>query len=82
MSDPVPSEQVLDVRQTPKPDKHPKIFAAFNGLSLGETFLLVNDHDPRHLREEFERDHAGRFSWDYVSREPRDWQIRIGKLAG
>jgi uncharacterized protein (DUF2249 family) len=82
MADPEASEPVLDVRQTPKPAKHPAIFAAFDRLSVGEAFVLVNDHDPKHLREEFERDQAGAFSWDYVSREPRNWQIRIGRTAG
>jgi uncharacterized protein (DUF2249 family) len=81
MPDPAAAEPVLDVRQMPKPDKHPAIFAAFDALSRGEAFVLVNDHDPKHLREEFERDRAGSFSWDYLSRERRDWQIRIGKVT-
>ncbi len=81
MADPAAVTQVLDVRQMPKPDKHPAIFAAFDALSRGDAFVLVNDHDPKHLREEFERDRPGSFSWDYLSRERRDWQIRIGKLT-
>jgi uncharacterized protein (DUF2249 family)/quercetin dioxygenase-like cupin family protein len=79
MAGPDMGEQVLDVRQVPKPDKHPAIFAAFNALARGESFMLVNDHDPKHLREEFEDGYAGSFSWDYVSREHRNWQIKIGK---
>jgi quercetin dioxygenase-like cupin family protein len=43
---------------------------------------LVNDHDPRHLHEEFVADHRGSFGWEYLSREPRDWRIRISKLTG
>lgn len=74
-------DRTLDVRGMRKPDKHPAIFAAYDALSPGEAFTLVNDHDPRHLREEFDADIPGCFSWDYVSREPRDWRIRIGKLT-
>jgi uncharacterized protein (DUF2249 family) len=73
--------QILDVRGMRKPDKHPAIFATYAALPAGRAMVLVNDHDPRHLREEFEQDFAGAFTWDYVSREPRDWQIRITKTS-
>ncbi|GAA4486643.1 hypothetical protein GCM10023191_013280 [Actinoallomurus oryzae] len=75
-------EQELDVRPLRKPDKHPTIFAAYAELPVGGSFVLVNDHDPKHLREEFETDHAGGFGWEYLNREPRDWRIRITKLVG
>lgn len=81
MAVPDQAEQVLDVRGMRKPDKHPAIFAAFDSLAAGEAFVLVNDHDPRHLHDEFEADRPGSFSWAYVNSEPRDWQIRIGKLT-
>jgi uncharacterized protein (DUF2249 family) len=72
----------LDVRALPKPDKHPAIFAAFQGLSTGAHFVLVNNHDPKHLRAEFEADYAGSYGWEYVERGPQVWRIRIAKLAG
>jgi len=71
----------LDVRQVPKPQRHPLIFDRFTSLALGEAFVLVNSHDPRHLREEFDRDHPGRYSWQYLETGPTDWRIRIGKSA-
>jgi hypothetical protein len=36
----------LDVRQLRKPDKHPTIFATYAALPVGESFVLVNNHDP------------------------------------
>ncbi|SRR6185437_1365242 len=74
------AEQELDVRPLPKPDKHPAIFAAYQALTAGEAFVLVNDHDPRHLRDEFETDHPGSYGWEYVARGPA-WRIRISKLT-
>jgi uncharacterized protein (DUF2249 family) len=71
----------LDVRSLAKPDKHPTIFATYRSLPSGGSFVLVNDHDPRHLRDEFETDHPGSFSWEYLDRAPRNWRIRITKLA-
>jgi uncharacterized protein (DUF2249 family)/quercetin dioxygenase-like cupin family protein len=71
----------LDVRQVPKPQRHPLIFERFLRLAGDESFVLVSSHDPRHLREEFERDHPGRYSWEYVETGPSAWRIRISKCA-
>ncbi|WOC12852.1 DUF2249 domain-containing protein [Gordonia sp. MP11Mi] len=75
------SDITLDVREIPKPQRHRKIFAIFDDLDVGESLILVNDHDPRHLHDEFEADRAGGYSWDYLVREKRDYRIRIGKAA-
>jgi uncharacterized protein (DUF2249 family)/quercetin dioxygenase-like cupin family protein len=74
-------ERELDVRPLRKPDKHPTIFATFAELPVGASFVLVNDHDPKHLRDEFEADHAGTYGWEYLSTAPRNWRIRITKLT-
>jgi len=74
-------EHEIDVRTLRKPDKHPAIFQAYAGVPVGESLLLVNDHDPRHLRDEFEIEYPGGYSWEYVARDPRDWRIRITKRA-
>jgi uncharacterized protein (DUF2249 family)/quercetin dioxygenase-like cupin family protein len=73
--------EVLDVRELRKPDKHPAIFAAYAALPAGGSFVLVNDHDPKHLREEFDAECPGSHYWEYLRREPRDWRIRITKLT-
>lgn len=42
--------------------------------------MLVNSHDPKHLRQEFERDHPRAYDWDYLEKaesESRRWRIRI-----
>ncbi|MEU4429551.1 DUF2249 domain-containing protein [Nocardia rhamnosiphila] len=71
----------LDVRELRKPDKHPAIFARFDGLAAGESFVLVNNHYPRHLRDEFDVEHPGGYGWEVVENGPRVWRVRIGKLA-
>ena len=75
------SEPELDVRPMRKPDKHPTIFAAYDDLPAGGSFVLVNNHDPRHLHDEFESEHPGSFGWEYVESGPRTWRIRISKLS-
>ncbi|MGI8881067.1 MAG: DUF2249 domain-containing protein [Jatrophihabitans sp.] len=56
----------LDVREVPKPQRHPLIFTRFSSLNVGESFVLVNSHDPKHLRQEFDRDHPGAYDWTYL----------------
>ena len=74
-------DQELDVRPLRKPDRHPEIFRAFEALTVGESFVFISNHDPRHLREEFEADYSGSFAWHYLEQGPAAWRIRIGRLA-
>jgi uncharacterized protein (DUF2249 family) len=68
----------LDVREVPKPQRHPLIFARFDALGVGESFVLVNSHDPKHLHDEFERDHPGAYDWTYLpTSNSRLYRIRI-----
>jgi len=64
-----------------KPDKHPTIFRTFADLAVGDAFVLINDHDPKHLHDEFERDVPGGYGWEYLHTEMRNWRIRISKTA-
>jgi uncharacterized protein (DUF2249 family)/quercetin dioxygenase-like cupin family protein len=75
------SDRELDVRGLPKPEKHPTIFKAYADLSVGEALVLVNDHDPRHLHDEFEVEYPGGYGWQYVAKDRGAYRIRISKLA-
>jgi uncharacterized protein (DUF2249 family)/iron-sulfur cluster repair protein YtfE (RIC family) len=69
----------LDVRDLSPARRHESIFAAYQALAPGTGFVLVNDHDPKPLRYQFEAEHAGEFTWDYVEVGPRTWRVRIGR---
>jgi uncharacterized protein (DUF2249 family) len=43
------AEQQLDLREIPPPQRHPKIFDAFEKLESGEALTLINDHEPKPL---------------------------------
>ncbi|MFC7141533.1 DUF2249 domain-containing protein [Halosimplex aquaticum] len=43
------AEQQLDLREVPPPERHPKIFEAFEALESGEALAIVNDHEPTPL---------------------------------
>jgi uncharacterized protein (DUF2249 family) len=74
--DAVPS---LDVRELPPARRHTTIFATYEALLPGAGFVLVNDHDPKPLRYQFEAEHAGQFTWDYLEQGPEVWRVRIGR---
>ncbi|HEX7117947.1 MAG TPA: DUF2249 domain-containing protein [Longimicrobiales bacterium] len=79
MSDTTKKPAELDVRVIPPREKHPTIFQTFEALKPGESFILVNDHDPRPLRYQFEFEHAGKFVWEYLEQGPTVWRVAISK---
>ncbi len=72
-------ETVLDIRPLPPMQRHPLIFNTFEALTAGQTFVLVNDHDPKPLYYQFQAERTGEFTWDYLLQGPREWRVRIGK---
>lgn len=71
---------VLDVREIPHGRRHPRIFACYARLGPGESFVLVNNNDPKRLHREFEATYLGEFRWDYVENGPQQWQVRITRV--
>lgn len=68
----------LDVRSLPPAQRHSAIFAQYRALSPGGGFMLINDHDPKPLKYQFEAEYPGQFSWDYLESGPKTWRVRIG----
>lgn len=69
----------LDIRIVPPREKHPTIFRTFDALAPGETFTLINDHDPAPLRHQFAATRSNQFEWSYVEQGPVVWRVSIGK---
>ena len=72
---------MLDVREEAPARRHELIFETYHALSAGESFVLVNDHDPKPLYYQFDAEHTGQFTWEYLEEGPVDWRVRIGKPA-
>ncbi len=71
----------LDVRSEPPARRHELIFETYEALEPGAGFVLVNDHDPKPLRYQFEAEQTDRFSWDYLEQGPEVWRVRIGRTG-
>jgi uncharacterized protein (DUF2249 family) len=69
----------LDVRSFAPAQRHQLIFSTYEELAPGTGFVLVNDHDPKPLGYQFEAEHPGQYSWEYLEAGPTVWRVRIGR---
>jgi uncharacterized protein (DUF2249 family) len=69
----------LDVRTEVPARRHELIFESYHALASGERYVLVNDHDPKPLRYQFEAEHPGEFTWEYLESGPEVWRVEIGR---
>lgn len=72
----------IDVRTVPPRDRHPQIFAAFDALTPGDGFELVNDHDPKPLFHQLRAERGTALDWHYLEQGPDVWRVRIGRHEG
>lgn len=75
------TDKELDVRQEIPMRRHQLIFENYESLGPGEGFILINDHDPKPLYYQFDAEHNGEFTWEYLEEGPVDWRVRIGKVG-
>jgi uncharacterized protein (DUF2249 family)/hemerythrin-like domain-containing protein len=82
-----PSDQVqhddiveLDLRPLPPFERHVKIFELWDQLKPGQTLRIINDHNPKPLRYQFEAEQKGKFDWHNDQEGPKDWVVRILRL--
>ena len=71
----------IDVRAIIPRDRHALIFSRFDALAPGQALQLVNDHDPRPLRYQFDSRSPGQFEWTYRQAGPALWRVQITKTV-
>ena len=69
----------IDVREIAPRERHALIFQTFDRLAPGESFVLVNDHDPKPLYYQFQAEQPGQVRWEYLEQGPDIWRVRIGR---
>ncbi len=72
--------ETLDLRPLPAYERYGKILRTWNSLESGETMKIINDHDPRPLRYQFETKQSGKFEWEYEQEGPADWIVNIKRI--
>lgn len=74
-------DDVLDVRPIPPAQRHPMIFQRCNALPGGESFILINDHDPKPLYYQLNFEYSSQLGWEYLERGPAVWRVRISRIG-
>ena len=74
-------DRELDVRTEIPRRRHEIIFETFGELTVGDAYVLVNDHDPKPLYYQLAAENQGEFTWDYLEEGPEVWRVRIGRTA-
>lgn len=75
------NSEELDLREIPRPKRHPLIFQKFDALAVGDSLHLLNDHDPIPLSRKIDNSREGQASWEYMQRGPEIFRIRIRRIA-
>ena len=73
--------EILDVTKIEPRLKHPTIFQCFDALSAGETFTILNDHDPKPLYYQLLGERGNTFTWNYLEQGPDWWRVALAKPA-
>lgn len=76
-----PDDQQIDVRTLPAQRRHAEVFEAYQRLETGQSVVVIDDHDPDSLRDEFDRELAGSFIWETLPALEQAYRVRITKRA-
>jgi len=71
---------VLDLRSIPRGQRHSFVFARLSGMAVGESFTIVNDHDPQPLRSQLESQFMSEITWNYLERGPEVFRVCIARV--
>jgi uncharacterized protein (DUF2249 family) len=73
-------DRIMDVRPIPCSVKHGLIIQTWLDLSVGDHFILLNDHDPVPLYYQFSAQWPGAFAWEHLVKGPDEFRVKITKL--
>ncbi|HKK45783.1 MAG TPA: DUF2249 domain-containing protein [Balneolaceae bacterium] len=77
MSNTINTIQELDVRNLIPIKRHEKLLKLFKDLPVNESFIFINDHDPKPLYYEFRSIYGNVVGWDYLQRGGQEWKVRV-----
>lgn len=69
----------LDVRNLIPIKRHEKLLKLFKELPAGDSFVFINDHDPKPLYYEFRSIYGDVVGWEYLQRDPEEWKVRVSR---
>ena len=73
--------KIMDIRKIMPFERHGKIMSAWDSLKPGESFKIINDHEPKPLYYQFDAEYKGQFDWKYEKQGPGEWIFIIKKVS-
>lgn len=73
------SVTTLNIQSIVPQARHPLVFAVFENTLPGDSFVLVNNHDPVPLHRQLAQMYPGTFSWNYLENGPTVWRVEVKK---
>src|SRR5699024_7686791 len=67
----------LDVRTLVPIKRHEKLLKLFKELPVDESFIFINDHDPKPLYYEFRSIYGNVVGWEYLQRGGQEWKVEV-----
>src|SRR5699024_3822279 len=67
----------LDVRTLIPIKRHEKLIKLFKELPAEESFIFINDHDPKPLYYEFRSIFGDVVGWEYLKTDPKEWKVKV-----
>ena len=77
---PIAQEKIFDGRSIPCSVKHGLIIQKWLDLAAGDYFVLLNDHDPVRMHQQFSAEWPGAFAWQHLQIGPDEFLVKIIKL--
>jgi uncharacterized protein (DUF2249 family) len=74
------TERVIDTR-TASDSCANLTMQAIDAMTVGESFLLISDHDPVGLHYMLDAEHPGVAEWEPLEDGPDRWQVRVSKVG-
>jgi len=71
----------LEVRHLPPARRHALILETCARLGVDDAVVLINDHDPKPLRYQFDAETPGQFRFSYLESGPEVWRVEIRRIA-
>ena len=72
----------LDVRTIEPLYRHATIFSRLGELGVGDSLVLLVDHDPKPLRAQLEAREGDKVQWTYLEQGPQQWQVQVTRTKG
>jgi len=72
--------ETMDLRPLEPYKRHALVIEKFRELKEGDTFNIINDHDPLPLYFQMNMFFPGKVSWFYVHSEGDHWEVNVGRI--